>query len=276
MAYAKNTYGNVIAFLISVAVHSVIVYFVFTTLTNDIFFAQKQETKEAMAINLNQISLNNNSNSDMQASEMQSIEANAAEQTQEIKKEEPKEEPKEEVKEPEPKPIEKPKKVVPIEKPKPKKPKETKEVKAQETLTQETIKEPTSETPTPASAPSSQNLADNEAVSQGGSKQSGVSSSLNQANARTILGEIQDAIFKHKTYPKRAIDGKMQGKIGVRFLLKSNCEFEILELTKSSGFDFLDNHALKIVKKACGDFPSEAVGMDIKVPIAFNLKHIDQ
>ncbi|ABS50403.1 TonB family protein [Campylobacter curvus] len=290
MTCTKNTYGNVISFFISAALHGLAVYLIFATFKSDIFLAEKNEAPKAMAINLNQISPNDTSNNDMQASQVQTPESNAAEAMQEVKQEEP---PKEQVKEPEPvAQIQKPKEPEPIkeQKPAPKpKPKPKKE-RVKEPLPEPAprpperiaqplptpTKEPSPMPPTPASAPSSQNLANNEAVNQGGSRQSGESASFDQASARTILGEIYGSILKHKTYPKRAINGKMEGRVGVRFLLKGRCDFEILEITQSCGHDFLDRHSLNTIKKACEDFPDEAIGMDIKVPIVFNLRDINE
>ena len=264
----KNRVGNVVSFFISLALHLGAVYLAYTISAekDETLLAEKDETLKMMTISLNQISPNINDKNSMQATqEVAPQPLIQPEPEAEPKPQPPKEEPK-----PEP---EKPK----TEKPKPK-PKKAEKV-AQERPKEEPLKEQTEEQNkpvTPALAPpSSQNVANNEAVSQGGAPQSGQSKGDENAQARTILGEIHAAILKHKTYPKRAINSKMEGRAQVGFLLSAQCEFENLEILKGSGHDFLDRHALIIVKKACKDFPEKAIGMNLKVIIAFNLKDVE-
>ncbi|MBR8463157.1 energy transducer TonB [Campylobacter sp. faydin G-24] len=267
--FAKR-YNNAISFSLSLALHSVFFGFGLYATKNNILMADRHETTKVMSIKLSQIS-NNNSQDELQASQKQAEQSILAQAVQEVKPPNY-----------EPEPI-----IEDI--------KEIKEItKTQDKIVKDVVKKPILKKPKPkkqleivkkkckdhnepsrkASTPASQSVANNETVNDGGSKQSGVLDANKQATAKTILGEVQAAILKHKTYPKRAKDGDMKGKIFARFKLKGYCEFEILKITKGSGYAFLDKHTLNIITNACKDFPLEAIGMDIMLPINFNLhKH---
>ena len=55
---------------------------------------------------------------------------------------------------------------------------------------------------TPASVPTSQSVANNENVKQGGAPQSGESNAQERARVKSLLGEIYAQILKHKTIQK--------------------------------------------------------------------------
>lgn len=274
MANTKNKIGNAVSFSISLALHLGAIYLAYALADtqDETLLAEKDEAPKMLTISLNQISPTINNQNSMQATQelaTQPVVTPEPEPVPELILEPVKEESRPEPIKPEKPKIEKPKpKKVAQERPKPKpvqeKPKEP----------QEQPKKP-QPAPTPVALPSSQSVANNEAVSQGGAPQSGKSKSDERAQARTILGEIHAAILKHKTYPKRAINSKMEGRVQVGFLLTGQCEFEKLEVLKSSEHGFLDKHALSIVKKACKDFPQKAVGMNLKVIIFFNLKEVE-
>ena len=235
MVEANNKVGNVVAFFISLALHLGAAYFAFLQFNKDeTLFATKNEAPRMLAISLNQISPKTNNENSMQATQEQGA--------QEIEPQTPPEpiveKPEEEVKEP-PKPVEKKEPPKPKTKTKPKeKPKKIEKV--------EKIIE----------------------------KEVGQSDSSEAAQARTILGEIHAAILKHKKYPKRAVVARMEGRAKVRFVLNSRCNFEILQIVESSGYEFLDKLCINTIQKACSDFPEAANGMDVKVPIVFNLKDV--
>lgn len=245
--------------------------------------SKKDDDTKPISINLNQISTKNAAN-DMQA--MQEINTQESKPVETIQEVEYKEE---KIEEPEPIIEEKKEEVVEkiIEKPAPKKvkkiPNKQKKEKKQKDIPVikkvEEIKEeqePPQEI-SPPSQPANTQIAQNEAVSYGGSTNLSNDDSSHEDGARkTILGEIYSAILKHKTYPKRAINTRLEGEVNVEFLLKSRCDFEILRISKSSGHQHLDRHSLHIVKRSCKDFPDSAVGMDIIVPIVFNLKYLEQ
>ncbi|MSN95810.1 energy transducer TonB [Campylobacter sp. FMV-PI01] len=109
----------------------------------------------------------------------------------------------------------------------------------------------------------------NDANIAGGNLASGISGSSGGLN---LNGLIYQAILKHKTYPDRAKKMRAEGRVIITFQLRNKNSFEILKIKQSSGIKILDEHALKIIDKAKIDFPSEAIGKSITVPINFNLK----
>ena len=247
----------------------------YTQIDKSILFAERSESAKSFAIQLSQISTNNSSE-EMQATQNQSdkiLEAPVIEEVapqpkvEEPKQEKPKEQIKEEIKKitPKQKPLPRP-----VIKPKPL-PKEEPIKPVAETITKADTLPTPANLATPASVPTSQSVANNESVKQGGAPQSGESNSQERARVKSLLGEIYAQILKHKTYPKRAVNSGMEGRVMVRFLLKDECEFEALDVVRSSGHSFLDAHALKIIKSACKDFPREAIGMDIKFAVVFDI-----
>lgn len=107
----------------------------------------------------------------------------------------------------------------------------------------------------------------------GGNLSNGSSKNLNKNNGgNSISGLIYQAILKHKTYPKKAQIMKLSGSVKVTFKLNDENKFEILKVTKSSGFEMLDKHALKIIQNAKNDFPQTVTNHQITVSINFNLK----
>ena len=165
-----------------------------------------------------------------------------------------KEKPKKEIKE-------KPKEV------KKQKPKETKkEVKKHENNHNKNQKSSKKST---ASSKTTLVKGSNDTSVAGGNRASGTGKGGGGTN---INGLIYKAILKHKTYPRKARAMGVQGRVIVSFKLKDRNNFENLSVTKSSGAKVLDDHALAIINKAKVDFPIEAVGTQITVPINFNLK----
>jgi hypothetical protein len=271
----KSRYTNLFSFFISASVHFVAFMLFYTQIDKSILFAERSESAKSFAIQLSQISTNNSSE-EMQATQNQSdkiLEAPVIEEVapqpkvEEPKQEKPKEQIKEEIKKitPKQKPLPRP-----VIKPKPL-PKEEPIKPVAETITKADTLPTPANLATPASVPTSQSVANNESVKQGGAPQSGESNSQERARVKSLLGEIYAQILKHKTYPKRAVNSGMEGRVMVRFLLKDECEFEALDVVRSSGHSFLDAHALKIIKSACKDFPREAIGMDIKFAVVFDI-----
>ncbi|MGH1599942.1 TonB family protein [Campylobacter majalis] len=259
----QNFAGNVISFIISFIFHAVILGFIFGVFTKnkpDTLMAQEPTHTKTMAINLNQISQKQSSES-MQATQQSTV--------KEIKSDEILTQV-EQKKIQAPKPIKKP-----VEKIKSQQnPKKVVKIPTQEPEKIEQNKQSQEDVPKTTVAASSASTAQNQSVQSGGTIQSGKSEAENQASARTILGEIYAAILKHKTYPKRAIKAKSQGKVYVEFKAISQSSFEYLRVVKSSGSEFLDRHAEIILNKAVKDFPVEAIGKQFKVAINFNLKDI--
>ena len=191
-------------------------------------------------------------------------------------KPEPKPEPKIEPKslpKPEPKKIEKPKaepkkvEKKPLPKPEPR-PEPKIEPKVEPT--------PAITAPSPAATPApvvNSNLpANNKSIASAPAQK--VAQELNLSNAQSDedFSKVIAAVKKHKSYPNNARRMKHQGVVEVRFLLKTDGSIEELKVTKSSGFESLDNGALENVKKASSEFPKPKEARYLRFPIAFTLR----
>ena len=192
----------------------------------------------------------------------------------------PKPEPKPELKvEPKPLPKPEPKK---IEKPKP----EPKKVEKKPLPKPEPRPEPKIEpkvepkpaitapapTTTPAPAVNSNLPANNKSIASAPAQK--VAQELNLSNAQSDedFSKVIAAVKKHKSYPNNARRMKHQGVVEVRFLLKTDGSIDELKVTKSSGFESLDNGALENVKKASSEFPKPKEDRYLRFPIAFTLR----
>lgn len=113
-------------------------------------------------------------------------------------------------------------------------------------------------------------MGENTASQVGGNVASGTQAGANTGSS--LHGLIYQAILKHKTYPRQAQMMRAQGRVVVTFRLRTRQHFDILQVSGSSGFTILDNHAMQIIRNARPDFPAEAIGQRITVPINFNLK----
>jgi len=191
-------------------------------------------------------------------------------------KPEPKPEPKVEPKplpKPEPKKIEKPKpepkkvEKKPLPKPEPR-PEPKVEPKVEPT--------PAITAPSPAATPApavNSNLpANNKSIASAPAQK--VAQELNLSNAQSDedFSKVIAAVKRHKNYPNNARRMKHQGVVEVRFLLKTDGSIDELKVTKSSGFESLDNGALENVKKASSEFPKPKEARYLRFPIAFTLR----
>ena len=191
-------------------------------------------------------------------------------------KPEPKPEPKVEPKplpKPEPKKIEKPKpepkkvEKKPLPKPEPRpEPKTEPKVEPKPAITAP------APTTTPAPAVNSNLPANNKSIASAPAQK--VAQELNLSNAQSDedFSKVIAAVKKHKSYPNNARRMKHQGVVEVRFLLKKDGSIDELKVTKSSGFESLDNGALENVKKASSEFPKPKEARYLRFPIAFTLK----
>ncbi len=172
--------------------------------------------------------------------------------------EKPKPEPKKVEKKPEPKPEPRPEpKIEPKVEPKP------------EPTPAVTAPAPTA---TPAPAVNSNLPANNKSIASAPAQK--VAQELNLSNAQSDedFSKVIAAVKKHKSYPNNARRMKHQGVVEVRFLLKTDGSIDELKVTKSSGFESLDNGALENVKKASSEFPKPKEARYLRFPIAFTLK----
>ena len=191
-------------------------------------------------------------------------------------KPEPKPEPKVEPKplpKPEPKKIEKPKpepkkvEKKPLPKPEPRpEPKIEPKVEPKPAITAP------APTATPAPAVNSNLPANNKSIAAAPAQK--VAQELNLSNAQSDedFSKVIAAVKKHKNYPNNARRMRHQGVVEVRFLLKTDGSIDELKVTKSSGFESLDNGALENVKKASSEFPKPKEARYLRFPIAFTLK----
>ena len=191
-------------------------------------------------------------------------------------KPEPKPEPKVEPKplpKPEPKKIEKPKaepkkvEKKPLPKPEPRpEPKIEPKVEPKPAITAP------APTATPATAVNSNLPANNKSIASAPAQK--VAQELNLANAQSDedFSKVIAAVKKYKSYPNNARRMKHQGVVEVRFLLKTDGSIDDLKVTKSSGFESLDNGALENVKKASSEFPKPKEARYLRFPIAFTLR----
>ena len=191
-------------------------------------------------------------------------------------KPEPKPEPKVEPKplpKPEPKKIEKPKaepkkvEKKPLPKPEPRpEPKIEPKVEPKPAITAP------APTATPATAVNSNLPANNKSIASAPAQK--VAQELNLANAQSDedFSKVIAAVKKYKSYPNNARRMKHQGVVEVRFLLKTDGSIDELKVTKSSGFESLDNGALENVKKASSEFPKPKEARYLRFPIAFTLR----
>ena len=191
-------------------------------------------------------------------------------------KPEPKPEPKVEPKplpKPEPKKIEKPKpepkkvEKKPLPKPEPRpEPKNEPKVEPKPAITAP------APTATPAPVVNSNLPANNKSIASAPAQK--VAQELNLSNAQSDedFSKVIAAVKKHKSYPNNARRMKHQGVVEVRFLLKTDGSIDELKVTKSSGFESLDNGALENVKKASSEFPKPKEARYLRFPIAFTLK----
>ena len=195
-------------------------------------------------------------------------------------KPEPKPEPKVEPKvEPKPLPKPEPKK---IEKPKPepkkveKKPLSKPEPRPEPKIEPKVEPKPAITAPAPTATPApvvNTNLpANNKSIASAPAQK--VAQELNLSNAQSDedFSKVIAAVKKHKSYPNNARRMKHQGVVEVRFLLKTDGSIDELKVTKSSGFESLDNGALENVKKASSEFPKPKEARYLRFPIAFTLR----
>ena len=191
-------------------------------------------------------------------------------------KPEPKPEPKVEPKplpKPEPKKVEKPKaepkkvEKKPLPKPEPR-PEPKIEPKVEPTPA---ITAP-APTATPAPVVNSNLPANNKSIASAPAQK--VAQELNLSNAQSDedFSKVIAAVKKHKNYPNNARRMKHQGVVEVRFLLKTDGSIDELKVTKSSGFESLDNGALENVKRASSEFPKPKEDRYLRFPIAFTLR----
>lgn len=159
-----------------------------------------------------------------------------------------------------------------IEKPKPKPKKQTEKPVAKP----EPIPEPT---PAPPVAYPSPQIEADKTATISAAPSGNLSDSANtiaEFNFASSAGDerfskIQQAIKKHQKYPKRAAKMKHQGVVEVSFLFKKNGEVDNVKVTKTSGYDSLDEAAMNTIIRAFKEFPLLEKDYLIKIPMSYKL-----
>ena len=174
---------------------------------------------------------------------------------------------------PEPKKIEKPK---PEPKKVEKKPLPKPEPRPEPKIEPKVEPKPAITAPAPTATPAptvNTNLpANNKSIASAPAQKVAQELNLSNAPSDEDFSKVIAAVKKHKSYPNNARRMKHQGVVEVRFLLKTDGSIDELKVTKSSGFESLDNGALENVKKASSEFPKPKEARYLRFPIVFTLK----
>lgn len=86
------------------------------------------------------------------------------------------------------------------------------------------------------------------------------------------LGRIRSILMERLTYPKNAMRLKQQGEATVTFTLETTREVSQISITKSSGFELLDNAAKNLIESSASEFPKPSKTVRISVPVAYKLR----
>jgi len=86
------------------------------------------------------------------------------------------------------------------------------------------------------------------------------------------LGEIRSLLLQNLKYPANARRLKMQGEVRVAFTLNADGSVENIKVTESSGFDILDEDAMKLIEKTASRFPKPTKSVRINAPLGYVLR----
>ncbi|ADR32755.1 TonB family protein [Sulfuricurvum kujiense DSM 16994] len=86
------------------------------------------------------------------------------------------------------------------------------------------------------------------------------------------LGRIRSILMERLTYPKNALRLKQEGEATVTFTFEPDREVSQISITKSSGFDLLDEAAKNLIISSASEFPKPSKTVRISVPIAYKLR----
>ncbi len=85
------------------------------------------------------------------------------------------------------------------------------------------------------------------------------------------LGEIRGVLLQNLKYPKMAQKLKMQGTVRVAFTLNVDGSVENIKVVESSGFEILDEDAMKLIEKTASSFPKPTKSVRISAPLGYIL-----
>lgn len=86
------------------------------------------------------------------------------------------------------------------------------------------------------------------------------------------LGRIRSILMERLTYPRNALRLKQEGEATVTFTFESDREVSQIAISKSSGFDLLDEAAKNLIITSASEFPKPSKTVRISVPIAYKLR----
>lgn len=86
------------------------------------------------------------------------------------------------------------------------------------------------------------------------------------------LGEIRSLLLQNLKYPANARRLKMQGEVRVAFTLNADGSVENIKVIESSGFDVLDEDAMKLIEKTASRFPKPTKSVRINAPLGYVLR----
>jgi periplasmic protein TonB len=102
---------------------------------------------------------------------------------------------------------------------------------------------------------------------------------LQNSNSRQqYLSMVQSKIDSHKQYPMAARRRNIQGKVGVRFVIRGDGGVHSIQITQSSGQSLLDDAAKRAVSSAAPfsrppaqDFAGDIPFIPLELTIVFTL-----
>lgn len=90
--------------------------------------------------------------------------------------------------------------------------------------------------------------------------------------AEENLGKIRVILSERLKYPRNALRLNQQGETVVSFTLGTNREVSQITIAQSSGFEFLDDAARKLIETSASEFPKPSKSVRITVPIEYKLR----
>lgn len=90
--------------------------------------------------------------------------------------------------------------------------------------------------------------------------------------AEENLGKIRIILAERLKYPRNALRLNQQGETIVSFTLGTSREVSQITITQSSGFEFLDDAARKLIETSASEFPKPSKPVRISVPIEYKLR----
>ncbi|MDY0120796.1 MAG: TonB family protein [Sulfurimonas sp.] len=189
--------------------------------------------------------------------------------------------------EPIPQPVKKsvPKKEVKKQETKVKKEIKKEVVQKKQTTPQQTVQKKEIVPPAEAFAPQKSNevapVEEIQEISRAPKQEKTVTKAVQQATPKqnspqidpTTLGQIRFMIQNSLIYPSMARRLKIEGVVYVAFTLTRDGRVKSASIEQKSGSTSLDSKALETVLGLSGEYPKLPKEMQLKIPIAFSLKH---